>query len=77
MGERWRVEAVADGRRALESALREPPELVLTDVMMPGLDGFGLLRAPGGGAHALGARHHAVRPRRRGGARGGPGGGRR
>jgi light-regulated signal transduction histidine kinase (bacteriophytochrome) len=39
------VEAVADGRRALEAALREPPELVLTDVMMPGLDGFGLLRA--------------------------------
>ncbi|ATB35325.1 two-component system sensor histidine kinase/response regulator [Cystobacter fuscus] len=45
LGERWRVEAVADGRRALEAALREPPELVLTDVMMPGLDGFGLLRA--------------------------------
>ncbi len=41
--ERWRVTAVADGRDALELALREPPDLVLTDVMMPNLDGFGLL----------------------------------
>jgi len=41
----WRVEAVADGQAALEAVLREPPELVLTDVMMPRLDGFGLLRA--------------------------------
>ncbi|MEY4509717.1 MAG: hypothetical protein RLZZ450_1839 [Pseudomonadota bacterium] len=43
--ERWRVEAVSDGEQALLAALREPPDLVLTDVMMPNLDGFGLLRA--------------------------------
>lgn len=40
----WEVETVADGRAALESARVRPPDLVLTDVMMPGLDGFGLLR---------------------------------
>jgi len=39
------VEGVADGHEALARALASPPELVLTDVMMPGLDGFGLLRA--------------------------------
>ncbi len=42
---RWRVEAVADGAQALEAIRRELPDLVLTDVMMPGLDGFGLLAA--------------------------------
>jgi len=40
----WRVEAVEDGVKALEAARARPPDLVLTDVMMPGLDGFGLLR---------------------------------
>ncbi|WP_285683314.1 SpoIIE family protein phosphatase [Actinoplanes sp. NBRC 103695] len=39
------VTAVADGQAALETALREPFDLVLTDVMMPRLDGFGLIRA--------------------------------
>ncbi|WP_437635715.1 ATP-binding protein [Sorangium sp. So ce854] len=43
--ERWTVEAVADGAAALASARERPPDLVLTDVMMPNLDGFGLLRA--------------------------------
>jgi PAS domain S-box-containing protein len=43
--ERWDVEATNDGQAALESIRRNPPDLVLTDVMMPGLDGFGLLRA--------------------------------
>jgi PAS domain S-box-containing protein len=43
--ERWDVEAVADGDAALAAVRRSPPDLVLTDVMMPGLDGFGLLRA--------------------------------
>ena len=43
--ERYRVQAVADGQKALEAARRQPPDLVLTDVMMPNLDGFGLLQA--------------------------------
>jgi signal transduction histidine kinase len=39
------VEAVSDGRQALERALNRPPDLILSDIMMPGLDGFALLQA--------------------------------
>jgi signal transduction histidine kinase/DNA-binding response OmpR family regulator len=45
LSDRWRVEAVSDGKQALEAACANPPDLVLTDVMMPNLDGFGLMRA--------------------------------
>ena len=45
LGEGWRVEAVADGASALEAIGREQPDLVISDVMMPALDGFELLRA--------------------------------
>jgi DNA-binding response OmpR family regulator len=38
------IEAVADGTAALGVARREAPDLILSDVMMPRLDGFGLLR---------------------------------
>src|SRR5690606_37576307 len=41
----YTVEATADGAAALAAARRQPPSLVLTDVMMPHLDGFGLLHA--------------------------------
>ena len=40
----WRIQAVPDGQTALETARRDRPDLVLADVMMPGLDGFALLR---------------------------------
>ncbi len=39
----YRVEAVTDGALALVAAKRLRPHLVLSDVMMPNLDGFGLL----------------------------------
>ncbi|HEY1259789.1 MAG TPA: ATP-binding protein [Stellaceae bacterium] len=42
---RYRVIAVADGAAALEAARRDRPDLILSDVMMPRLDGFGLLAA--------------------------------
>ena len=43
--EHWTVEAVPNGQAALDAARAHPPDLVLADVMMPGLDGFELLRA--------------------------------
>jgi PAS domain S-box-containing protein len=39
------IESVSNGAEALEAARRNPPDLVLSDVMMPELDGFGLLDA--------------------------------
>ena len=44
LAERYEVETVGDGQAALERILANPPDLVLSDVMMPGLDGFGLLQ---------------------------------
>jgi PAS domain S-box-containing protein len=41
----YEVVAVSDGQAALESIQAEAPSLVLTDVMMPRLDGFGLVAA--------------------------------
>ncbi len=38
------VEVVHDGEAALAAVLRDPPDLVLLDVMMPGLDGVEVLR---------------------------------
>ncbi len=45
LGSVCEVQAVADGQDAIEAIKAHRPDLVLTDVMMPGLDGFGLLRA--------------------------------
>jgi len=41
----YEVETVADGAAALRAARARRPDLLLTDVMMPGVDGFELLRA--------------------------------
>jgi len=45
LGERWQVTVAVDGQDALERAREIRPDLVLTDVMMPRLDGFRLLEA--------------------------------
>jgi two-component system response regulator MprA len=39
------VTVVGDGPAALGMAVAEPPDLVVLDVMLPGLDGFGVCRA--------------------------------
>jgi signal transduction histidine kinase len=43
--QRWRTQGATDGVSALEHIRRRAPDLVIADVMMPRLDGFGLLRA--------------------------------
>jgi signal transduction histidine kinase/CheY-like chemotaxis protein len=45
LGREYQVEAVPDGETALAMVRSRPPDLLLADVMMPGLDGFGLLQA--------------------------------
>ena len=38
------VRAELDGQAALDAALDAPPDVILVDVMLPGIDGFELLR---------------------------------
>ncbi|MGH3472412.1 MAG: ATP-binding protein [Nocardioidaceae bacterium] len=45
LGGRWRTHVLGDGRSALDWARQNHPDLVVTDVMMPALDGFGLAAA--------------------------------
>lgn len=44
LGDRWAITTVADGRAALQAAHAQSPDLVISDVMTPGLDGIALLR---------------------------------
>ncbi|HEY4069422.1 MAG TPA: response regulator [Burkholderiaceae bacterium] len=52
--EGFEVEAVADGEQALAAVQRELPDVVLSDVMMPKLDGFALLAALRANEHTRG-----------------------
>jgi signal transduction histidine kinase/FixJ family two-component response regulator len=45
LGRSCDVQTAADGQEALEAIRAKRPDLILTDVMMPNLDGFGLLSA--------------------------------
>ncbi len=40
----YRLDVVGDGVRALESALADPPDLIILDHLMPGMDGLAVLR---------------------------------
>jgi two-component system response regulator MprA len=42
--EGYRVDAAPDGRTGLEMARDNPPDLVLLDIMLPGIDGFEVCR---------------------------------
>lgn len=39
-----RFRCVATGQEALQAIAREPPDVLLTDISMPGMDGYMLLR---------------------------------
>jgi len=41
----YAVEVAYDGRRGLEAAARFRPDVVLCDISLPGLDGYGVARA--------------------------------
>ncbi|HEX6721557.1 MAG TPA: ATP-binding protein, partial [Burkholderiaceae bacterium] len=43
LADQYEVEAVNDGLAALEAARARRPDVIVTDVMMPRLDGFGLI----------------------------------
>jgi DNA-binding NarL/FixJ family response regulator len=43
--EGFQVSVAADGRSGLELARRDPPDIVICDVMMPELDGYGVLES--------------------------------
>jgi signal transduction histidine kinase len=40
----WGVETAVDGEEAYTFARNNPPDLILSDIMMPRLDGFGLIK---------------------------------
>ncbi|MCM2485258.1 ATP-binding protein [Burkholderia glumae] len=44
LGEQYEVSCAVDGYDALRAAKRSRPDLILSDIMMPGLDGIGLLQ---------------------------------
>jgi PAS domain S-box-containing protein len=45
LGEDYQLELAGDGETALAAMRREAPDLVVSDLMMPVLDGYGMLRA--------------------------------
>ncbi|WP_324275967.1 response regulator [Blastococcus brunescens] len=45
LGAHWSVRTTANGEEALAAVAQRQPDVVLTDVMMPRVDGFELLRA--------------------------------
>jgi signal transduction histidine kinase len=45
LAEHWKVDTASDGMAALAKVRKAPPDLIIADLMMPGLDGLGLLGA--------------------------------
>jgi CheY-like chemotaxis protein/anti-sigma regulatory factor (Ser/Thr protein kinase) len=43
LGTEWRVMLVSSGEEALDTARRRPPDVIVSDVMMPGIDGLHLV----------------------------------
>lgn len=53
LSQQYDVEAVADGNAALAAVRRRPPDLVVTDVMMMGMNGIELVRSIRGNSQTL------------------------
>lgn len=45
LSDAYYVEVVSDGLAALDAVQERRPDVLLTDIMMPGLDGFGLIKS--------------------------------
>ena len=65
----YEYDRCADGEEAVQTILNGTYDLILLDVMLPGMDGFAVLRAAAAGRFYAGA--DADRPRRRAGSRAG------
>ena len=44
LAEHWNVEVAADAREALEKVRRSVPDLIIADLVLPGVDGFEMIR---------------------------------
>jgi len=51
LSDEYLVDTASNGKEALESVLRSPPALIVTDIVMPDLDGIELLKALRGTQH--------------------------
>ena len=52
--EGFEVVSAASGKEGLDLALRDPPDLVICDLLMPDMDGFEVVEPAGGERHAQG-----------------------
>ena len=53
LGSRYKIETASDGDAALEQVKNNPPDLIITDIMMPGKDGLSLTRQLKGNKHTM------------------------
>ena len=44
-GHGYKVVSATNGVEALETAQNDPPDMIITDILMPTMDGFSLCRA--------------------------------
>src|SRR6516164_236385 len=44
LGADYKISVATSGEKALQTALRNPPDLILLDIVMPGMDGYEVCR---------------------------------